>query len=82
MAKFLIRKHVVAARTLAANGAKVYIAGRRKNVLDESAKIHGNPEALGGSGGSLVPLEMDIVSKESIKKVVDTITKADGKVDV
>lgn len=72
----------MAAQTLAANGAKVYITGRRMEVLQASASVHGSPEALGRSGGSLVPLHMDIISKESIRKVVDHIKEKDGFVNV
>ncbi|KAI1459637.1 NAD(P)-binding protein [Annulohypoxylon moriforme] len=69
------------AQTLAANGAKVYITGRRADVLDTSARVHGAPERLGGSGGSIVSLVMDITSKDSVKAAVATITEKDGFVN-
>ena len=74
--------HTVAAQTLAANGAKVYITGRRKEVLETSARIHGTPEKLGPDGGSIVPIAMDVNSKESIQSVVDDISRQDGFVNV
>lgn len=73
------------AKTLAANGAKVYITGRREEVLETSAAAHGSPEALrgsGGSGGSIVPLVMDVTSKDSIRAGVDKVAEEEGRVDV
>ncbi|XXH01645.1 Vacuolar protein sorting-associated protein 74 [Hypoxylon texense] len=70
------------AQTLAANGAKVYITGRRADVLETSASAHGSAEKLGGSGGSIVPIVMDITSKESIKSVVAEITQKEGYLDL
>ncbi|KAI1501462.1 hypothetical protein F5X99DRAFT_418511 [Biscogniauxia marginata] len=73
---------VVIAQTLAANGAKVYITGRRNEVLEKSARIHGSPERLGSSGGSIVPLVMDVTSKDSIKAVVDDIASKETHVNL
>ncbi|KAI0601635.1 hypothetical protein F4775DRAFT_589403 [Biscogniauxia sp. FL1348] len=67
---------------LAANGAKVYITGRRTEVLEKSARIHSDAERLGSSGGSIVPLVMDVTSKESIKAVVDEISAKETHVNV
>lgn len=65
-------------QALAANGCKVYITGRRLEVLETAARIHGSSEKLGSQGGSIHPVVMDVTSKESIKGVVDHITKAEG----
>jgi len=73
---------IVMAKTLAANGAKVYITGRREEVLKTSASAHGSDEALRGSGGSIVPLVMDVTSKDSIRAGVEKIAETDGRVDV
>ncbi|KAI2602741.1 short-chain dehydrogenase [Hypoxylon sp. NC1633] len=55
------------ARALAFNGAKkVYILGRREDVLQASAQEH----------PSLIPLRCDVTSKEDLQSVVDQI-KAD-----
>lgn len=70
------------ARTLAVNGAKVYITGRRLAVLEDSARIHGSPETLGTRGGSIIPLVLDVTSKDSIKAAVDQITQKEGYVNV
>ncbi|KIW22089.1 uncharacterized protein PV07_12506 [Cladophialophora immunda] len=64
------------AQVFAVNGAKVYITGRRREVLEASAKAHGSPAALGNSGGSLVPLQMDVTSKDSIRRAVEEISKS------
>lgn len=69
-------------QTLAANGAKVYITGRRADVLETSARIHGSPERLGPLGGSIVPIVMDITSKDSVRGVVAEITQKEGFVNV
>lgn len=70
------------AQALAANGAKVYITGRRLEPLEKSAKIHGSPERLGDSGGSMVPLVLDVTDKESIKAAVEVISAKETKVDM
>ncbi|KAI5863846.1 NAD(P)-binding protein [Durotheca rogersii] len=70
------------AQTLAANGAKVYITGRRADVLERSARIHGTPEKLGPLGGSIVPIAMDVTSKDSIKSVVAEIGQKEQYVNL
>ncbi|KAI2603120.1 NAD(P)-binding protein [Hypoxylon fragiforme] len=70
------------AQTLAVNGARVYITGRRADVLETSARIHGSPERLGLSGGSIVPVVGDITSKDSIRDVVAKIRDREGFVNV
>ncbi|KAK9794172.1 putative Short chain dehydrogenase [Seiridium cardinale] len=61
------------ARALAGAGAKkVYVLGRRQNVLEQAAKDH----------SSLSPLECDVTSKESLQSAVDTITKETGYVNL
>ncbi|RYP03281.1 hypothetical protein DL764_005243 [Monosporascus ibericus] len=72
----------VYAQALAANGAKVYITGRRLEVLETTARIHGAPEKLGPQGGSIIPIVMDVTSKDSIKGVVDHITQTEGYVNL
>ncbi|KAF8599655.1 NAD(P)-binding protein [Ceratobasidium sp. AG-I] len=65
------------AKTLAANGAKVYIGSRRNEVVEGSSDEHG-PIAE----GHLIPLELDVTDKSSIKKAVQTIQENDGKLDL
>ncbi|RYP18208.1 hypothetical protein DL765_004065 [Monosporascus sp. GIB2] len=70
------------AQTLAANGAKVYITGRRKDVIETSARVHGSPDKLGPQGGSIIPVVMDVTSKDSIKAVVAEISQKEGHLDL
>ncbi|KAI8631560.1 NAD(P)-binding protein [Xylariaceae sp. FL1651] len=70
------------AQALAANGAKVYITGRRTDVLETSARVHGAREKLGGDGGEIFPLVMDVTDKESIKKTVSELETKEGCVNV
>ncbi|RYP33740.1 hypothetical protein DL767_004607 [Monosporascus sp. MG133] len=70
------------AQTLAANGAKVYITGRRKDVIETSARVHGSPDKLGSQGGNIIPIVMDVTSKDSIKAVVDEISQKEGHLDL
>ncbi|KAH3912587.1 hypothetical protein HBH56_116930 [Parastagonospora nodorum] len=70
------------AQALATNGAKVYITGRRQEVLEKSARVHGSADKIGSSGGQIVPLALDVTSKDSIKSAVDHITKTDGYLNV
>jgi hypothetical protein len=52
---------LVTATALAANGAKVYITGRRLEVLEAAAKD------LSVSGGEIVAIQADVSNKEGIK---------------
>ncbi|KAL8658017.1 MAG: hypothetical protein Q9226_001351 [Calogaya cf. arnoldii] len=69
---------LVLTQALAINGCKVYITGRRLDVLETTARIHGSPDKLGPQGGSIIPIVMDVTCKESIKGVVDHITTTEG----
>ncbi|RFU31441.1 Histidine kinase, partial [Scytalidium lignicola] len=61
------------ARALAFNGAlKVYILGRRLEVLKTAAQEH----------SSLVPLQCDVTSKKDLQAVVDHITAEIGYVNL
>ncbi|KAI9638260.1 uncharacterized protein MKK02DRAFT_42651 [Dioszegia hungarica] len=60
------------------NGAKVYITGRRKEVLDATAE---ELKKLGGSG-SIVTLQGDVATKEGCTKIADAIKEKESKLDV
>ncbi|CAM1505816.1 Fc.00g114530.m01.CDS01 [Cosmosporella sp. VM-42] len=61
------------ARALAFNGAKkVYILGRRMEVLETAAEEH----------ASLVPLKCDVTSKEDLQAAIDHITAEVGYVNL
>jgi len=57
----------------AANGAKVYITGRRKEVLDKVANA---------SNGTIIPLSMDATDKSSILKARDIIAEKEGRLHI
>ncbi|KAK4051516.1 hypothetical protein OIO90_004730 [Microbotryomycetes sp. JL221] len=66
------------ARALAANGCKTYITGRRVEKLEaavESAQQEGELQA------TIVPIQMDVTDKSSIKKVVDEISSKENLVN-
>ncbi|CAE7181672.1 unnamed protein product [Rhizoctonia solani] len=65
------------ARALAANGAKVYVSSRRNEVIEGAAEEHG-PQ----TGGEIIPLELDVTDKASIKNAVQVIQKNEGKLDL
>jgi len=66
------------ARGLATNGAKTYIGSRRRNVVEKAAETHGH-----GLSGSLIPMELDVTSKESILRAVELISSEnDGRLDI
>jgi len=63
------------ARALALNGAhKVYIVGRRKDVLDKAA--------ASVTTGNIVPLVGDVTSKDSLASVVAQVEKETGYINV
>ncbi|KAF5334074.1 hypothetical protein D9758_017572 [Tetrapyrgos nigripes] len=59
------------AKELSKNGAKVYITGRRLEVLQKTAAETG-----------LFPLQMDVSDKQSIANGVKVIDEAEGKLDI
>ncbi|KAJ7134395.1 hypothetical protein C8R44DRAFT_423745 [Mycena epipterygia] len=61
---------------LATNGAKVYITGRRKEVLDKVVN------AWDGQKGSMVAVQMDVTSRESISEVKKLIQEKEGKLHI
>ncbi|KAJ7599247.1 short-chain dehydrogenase [Mycena floridula] len=62
------------AKGFAANGAtKVYITGRRLEVLQKVSEE---------SGGVLIPLLMDVNDKESIARAISLIEMNEGKLDI
>ncbi|KAL5501686.1 hypothetical protein ACEPAH_8946 [Sanghuangporus vaninii] len=62
---------------LATNGAKVYISGRRKDVLDKAANSIDEDVK-----GSLHPLPMDVTDKASILEAVKAIEEKEGKLHI
>ncbi|KAK0245145.1 hypothetical protein EDD85DRAFT_7193 [Armillaria nabsnona] len=64
------------AKAFAANGAKVYITGRRLDVLKEAAA------SVSGVSGSIIPLQMDVTEEESLKAGAQHIEGIDGKLDI
>ncbi|KAF9052423.1 NAD(P)-binding protein [Hymenopellis radicata] len=61
------------AQGLAAAGAKVYITGRRFEVLEKASSA---------SPGNIVPLRMDVTNEESVLASAKHIEQADGKLDI
>jgi len=64
------------AHGLAANGAKVYITGRRESVLHDVAE-EGAREAL-----NLLPLKMDVTDKAAVEDVVKLLREREGKLHI
>ncbi|KAK0232649.1 hypothetical protein IW262DRAFT_1325784 [Armillaria fumosa] len=64
------------AKAFAANGAKVYITGRRLDVLEQAAA------SVTGVPGSVVPIQMDVTDEESVKTGAKHIERIDGKLDI
>ncbi|KAK6335432.1 hypothetical protein TWF696_002209 [Orbilia brochopaga] len=65
------------AQAFAANGAKVYIIGRREETLKTAAEHYAS-----NTSGSITPIQGDVTSKSSIEKVVEQIKQAEGHVNV
>jgi len=64
------------ARGLAVNGAKVYISGRRLDILQRAAS------SLSQDQGTIIPLQMDVTDKTSIQAGRDEIATKEGKLDI
>lgn len=64
------------ARGLRAAGAKVYIVGRRGEVLEQTAKLHGSDDR------PLIPLTADVSSKEGCLALAEEFSKHEQKLDI
>lgn len=70
--------------TLLQNGAsKIYILGRRKEVLDQAVTTLSNlPQPPNSSLGTVIPIPCDVASPTSISSAVDHITQESGYIDI
>ena len=59
----------MATQALAVNGAKVYITGRTSEKLDRVAETYAK-----NISGQIIPITMDVSSKDDIRKLVDEIS--------
>ncbi|KAF2183410.1 NAD(P)-binding protein [Zopfia rhizophila CBS 207.26] len=70
---------LMAAQALAANGAKVYIAGRRNEALEKAAKSHN----LGEFGGKIIPLgPCDVTSKSDLEKFYNELASKEKYINL
>lgn len=65
---------LMATQALSANGAKVYITGRRAEVLEKTAKEHSPQNHNADIHGEIVPIgDIDVRKKEDLQKLVSQI---------
>ncbi|KAK8022083.1 NAD(P)-binding protein [Apiospora rasikravindrae] len=76
---------VMARALLGAGAKKVYILGRRRDVLDKACaeaaadlKKTSSSSSTSSSPGVMVPIECDVTSKASLQSAVDAVAKDSG----
>jgi len=70
---------LMAAQALAANGAKVYITGRREEALEKAAKAH-HPDEF---GGEIIPCRTcDVTKKDDLEKLVEEISSKEKHINL
>jgi NAD(P)-dependent dehydrogenase (short-subunit alcohol dehydrogenase family) len=70
---------LMASQALAANGTKVYITGRRKEVLDNAVKSH-HPDDRGGQIIALSPC--DVTKKEDLQNLVEELQQKEKYINL
>ncbi|KIJ25554.1 hypothetical protein M422DRAFT_62235 [Sphaerobolus stellatus SS14] len=71
---------LMTASALLANGAaRVYITGRREDVLQQAVKSHGHGP---GINGELIPIVSDVTQKDDIERMVATIRQKESYVNL
>ncbi len=68
------------AQAFANNGARVYITGRRQDVLQQAVNSWGT--SLVHQKGKIIDVPCDHTSKDSIQALVETISRQEKHVDV
>jgi len=71
---------LMCALALANNGAKVYIVGRRQEVLENTVRVHGT--SLSHPTGRLIPIAADVTSKEALTTLAQTIAHQETHLDL
>ncbi|OCF62206.1 hypothetical protein L486_01873 [Kwoniella mangroviensis CBS 10435] len=69
------------ATALTINGAKVFIIGRRFNVVEETAKELNAAAQEAQSGGECIPIEGDVGTKAGVVEVYEKVSKLTDKLD-
>ncbi|CAJ2512365.1 Uu.00g053800.m01.CDS01 [Anthostomella pinea] len=71
---------LMASQALAANGAKVYITGRRMEALETAAKSHA---PTNGNGGQIIPIgPCDVTSKHDLERLVADLSKKEKYINL
>ncbi|EON62670.1 hypothetical protein W97_01894 [Coniosporium apollinis CBS 100218] len=71
---------LMAAQALAANGAKVYIIGRREEALKKAAESHSPTDS---GNGQIIPLTpCDVTSKDDLEKCVKAFSEKEDHLDL
>ena len=68
------------AQAFANNGARVYIAGRRQDALENAVNVWG--KSLANPSGKLIPIQADITDKDSIERLAQHVAGREKKLDV
>ncbi len=69
---------LMATQALAANGARVYITGRRVEAVDNAAKTHSPSQ-----GGEIIPMGgCDVTKKEDLENLVKEISKKEKYINI
>ena len=68
---------LMATQALAVNGAKVYICGRTKEKLDRVVETYGKDML-----GEIIPITADVSKKETIRKLVSTVSESEPHLDI